>query len=120
MSTSSYGTEIDIENKKFREYGSAFGIKSGKWNSMKALPFLSLMTSRSGHSVYSRTNHSTTDVDDYYDVCLLNQNHRTKIVIQKFTAKKEATEFINDFSSKLNKPIVAFNPPISQKTLNRR
>jgi hypothetical protein len=120
MSTSSYGTQIDLENKKFREYGSAFGIKNGKWNSLDVLPFLSLMKSRSGYTVYSRTNRSSTDVDDFYEVCLLTQNHRKKIVVQKFSYKKDATEFLNKLSTTLNKPIVEFNPEISQKTKNRR
>lgn len=116
----SYGIQIDVEQNKFREYASIFGIKYGEWKSLEKTPFISVVKGRSGMTVYSRSNRSTSVIDDRYEVCLLNNSHRTRIVIQKLEGKSQAMEYANQIASKLGKNVVQFNPVVSQKTKSRR
>lgn len=118
--TSSYGTEIDVTNKKYREYGSIYGLKRGSWFDSNTMPFIAILRSRSGYRMYSTSNRSTTDTTDFYDVCLLNQSHRKKVVLMKFKSKDEALRFASNMESQLGVVLTQFNPVISEKTATRR
>lgn len=48
----SYGIQIDVEQDKFREYASMFGIKYGEWKSLDKTPFISIVKGKSGMTVY--------------------------------------------------------------------
>jgi hypothetical protein len=117
---STYGSQIDFQNKKYREYTSYYGIKTGEWKSLDKLPYISILGSRSGFTVYSQSNRSTTDMDDYFDVCLLSNNHRIKFVVQKYESKDQATQLAETFAVKLDIPITKYSPAISEKTQSRR
>lgn len=118
--SSSYGIQINVDQNKFREYASMFGIKYGEWKALEKTPFISVVKGRSGMTVYSRSNRSTSVIDDRYEVCLLNNSHRKRVVIQKFEDKSKALEYANQIASKLDKSVVQFNPVVSQKTKSRR
>lgn len=118
--TSSYGTEIDVTNKKYREYGSIYGLKRGSWFDLNTMPYIAILRSRSGYRMYSTSNRSTTDTTDFYDVCLLNQSHRKKVVLMKFKSKDEALRFASNMESQLGVVLTQFNPVISEKTATRR
>ena len=118
--TSSYGTEIDVTNKKYREYGSIYGLKRGSWFDLKTMPYIAILRSRSGYRMYSTSNRSTTDTTDFYDVCLLNQSHRKKVVLMKFKSNDEALKFASNMESQLGVVLTQFNPVISEKTATRR
>jgi hypothetical protein len=107
---SSYGSEIDVADQKFREYGSLFGIKRGKWEDCDKMPFIGVFKSRSGYLIYGRSTNSTTDIHDYYDVCLMNASHRRRIVLQKFKTKDEALNFAHMLETKINSKLTEFNP----------
>lgn len=118
--TSSYGTEIDVTNKNYREYGSIYGLKRGSWFDLNTMPYLAILKSRSGYRMYSTSNRSTTDTTDYFDVCLLNQTHRKKVVLMRFKSKDEALKFASNIESQLGVALTQFNPVISKKTANKR
>jgi hypothetical protein len=118
--SSHYGIQINTKENKFREYVSMYGIKKGKWQSLDYTPFISVLKSRSGTRVYSSSSHSTTNMSNSYDVCLLNKTHRKKFVLKKFDSKHQAEKYAENISSKLNKSFVDFNPTISAKTRSRR
>ncbi len=118
--TASYGSEIDIQNGKFREYGSIYFIKRGKWIALDKLPEITVKKSRDGMTIHSRTNHSTTLIDNRFEVCLLSATHRTKCLVQKFDSKDEATVFAHKLANQLNKSLVQYQPQLSDKTRARR
>ncbi len=118
--SASYGIEINIRAKKYREYSSAFGLKWGNWLSLDKLPFVSIMTVREGMTVFSRTNQSTTLVENKFGIYLLSNSHREKVLIRKFNDDKDAKEFLKDAATKLSKEVVQYNPVISAKTRKRR
>ena len=118
--TSSYGIEIDIQQNRFREYGSMYGIKKGEWKSLDKVPFITVLRGRTGMTVYSRSNRATSDIDDRYEVYLLNQSHRAKILVQRFDSKKQALTYAEKLAVKLEKKIVQYSPAVSEKTQSRR
>ena len=120
ISLSGYGTQIDKSINKYREYSSLYGVKRGEWKSLDKYPFLSVLPSRTGMKIYSRTNQSTTNIDDSFDICFLSENHRGKIVIQKLSTKDEAIAYAEALSDDLNIPLTKYNPVISDKTKSRR
>ena len=114
LGTSSYGSEIDVINNRFREYGSVFGIKKGKWFNLNSMPFLGIFKSRSGYLIYGRSTNSTTVIDDYFDVCLMSNSHRKRIVLQKFKTKEEALNFTEMLEKKIEVKLTTFNPLLSK------
>lgn len=118
--TSRYGVEIDLEKKKYREYGQIFCIKQGQWFDLTKMPYVSILKSKSGHLVYSRSNYSTANYDDGFDVCLLNESHKKRVVIKKCKTKEEALQFAKELESILDVKLVQFDPIISSRTAQRR
>jgi hypothetical protein len=116
----SYGFQINPETDKFREYGSFYGIRSGKWKPLNSTPFISILRGKSGTRIHSMSNRSTADINEFHQVCLLSETHRTRYTVKKFKSKEQALEYAESLSSQLNKPIVKFNPVVSQRTRNRR
>lgn len=117
LGLSSYGTEIDLTNLKFREYGCMFGIKRGKWNQLNSMPNIGIFKSRSGYLIYGRSTNSATNFDDCFDVCLLNKSHRKRVVIQKFRTMEEALNFSEMLENKTGIKLKAFDPKQSAQTI---
>ncbi len=120
--TSKFGTEISLANNYIREYGSVFGIKSGKWESSLMLPDLCVLKIGKTQSVAnSRTGGIGTDMDvSKNEVYLLSANHRKKILIKTCDSKAKAVAFAEDLAQKMGKNFVEFNPKISEQTKARR
>lgn len=120
LSTSSYGTEIDLSDGKFRSYARYFGFKTGKWNQLNTMSCIAVLLSQNGYRAYGRSNQSTSLSQIKYDVCLLSKSHRERFVIQKFKTKDEAVVYAQKLEILLGFNLTTFNPTISQKTSNRR
>ena len=118
--SSTYGFQLDTTTNNFREYGSVYGIKRGEWKSLDKYPFITVLKSRMGATLYTRNHSSITLIEDAYEITLLSSTHRTKVVVQKF--KKIETAKINaeKFASEFDKEIVKFNPQVSEATMKRR
>ena len=61
-----------------------------------------------------------TSSDQYYNVYLLNQNHRTKVLVARFESPQEAAKAAEELGAALNWSIVNYRPKISAKTRARR
>jgi len=118
--SSSYGSQIDTVNQQFREYNSFYGIKSGEWKPLDKLPDISVIKSKEGITVFSRSNRSSSYIEDKFEVCLLNKTHRKRMTVQKFDTFEHAKTHAQDLAIKLKKELVTFNPKVSEKTRNRR
>jgi len=120
--TSKFGTEISLSNNYIREYGSVFGIKSGKWESSLLLPDLCVLKIGKTQSVAnSRTGGLGTDMDvSKNEVYFLSANHRKKILIKVCNSKAEALNFAQDLAQKMGKNLAEFNPKISDQSKARR
>ena len=120
LSTNSYGSEISLNHGLYRGYNNFFGFKIGKWNQLSSMSSLAVLRSQDGYTAFSTSNRSTTLNVKKYDVCLLNDTHRDRFVIQKFNTEDEALRYSNFLSKLLKIDFTVFNPKISEKTLTRR
>src|SRR5690554_8117764 len=83
-------------------------------------PYLTVLKSRKGTTLYSRSNRSTTIINDDYEVVMLNETHRVKVVVQSFEKKEKAMKFAEQFVLAYIKQLVKYNPVVSDATLRRR
>lgn len=118
--SSSYGIQLDKGNNRFREYGSIFGIKRGEWKALKELPYVSVLNARSSSTMFSQSNRSTTHVEDYLKVCLLDREHRRKVTVKKFTESDQALAYGKQLAVDLEKELVTYSPHVSAQSRERR
>ena len=118
--SSSYGTQIDFGNKKYREYGTLFFIKRGPWKELDKLQDVTVLTSRTATQIMANMVQTRTVRDERFEVCLLNNNHRRKIAIQKFKELDDAKKFATSLAAKMNSSVVKYSPVVSDKTRSRR
>lgn len=119
--TSTYGTEVSLENKYVRNYTSSYGIKKGKWKSTLMLPDISIL--KMGNSVAFNQIYGPGSVrldDHVYEIYLLSANHRKRILLKTCASGKNAFIAAEELSLKLEKNLVPFNPKISKATLRKR
>ncbi|MFT5778251.1 MAG: hypothetical protein ACI837_001207 [Crocinitomicaceae bacterium] len=120
LCSSTYGSQIDLEKNLYREYTAVYGIKRGKWFPLEKMPYLCVLPSRTGTTMYSQSNRATTVIDDTFDICLLNETHRRKIVWNKMGTKNLAVESAETLAKQIGKSVVQYSPVLSDKTRNRR
>ena len=119
-SFTSAGVQIDIVNKKYREYSSYFGLERGQWKSFETYTDIAVLGTREIQTSYSLTNVEMTERQKYFDICLLDKTHRDKLKIKRFIDKEQAIQDAKDLSEKLGVQFTTYNPQISSTTRARR
>lgn len=115
------GIQIKPDEKVFREYTALFGVTIGKWQSIDGFTDIAVLKKRITTTAYSRANRpATTSAEDYLDVCLLDETHRKKQVISRWTSMNLATRNAKELAHKLNLNYGSYNPEISAATRARR
>lgn len=113
--------EIDPELKRIRNYPYMLGLKLGKWSSIKEYTQIGILRKNVSEKTFGgRTNKSVTTHDIYYDITLLNENHRKKISVKRYTSKETAFAELEGFAQDLGVTKTTYNPVISQATKRRR
>jgi len=114
--------EINIEKNTYRRYTSYFFglIKSGKWKSLNRYTDLAILKIKEAVEYASRSNRTNKQIKDIYNVCLLDSNHRMRMVLYKANSFDEANEYADNITSKLNVKRTQYSPKISEKTRLRR
>lgn len=120
ISFSFSGIEIDINEKKYREYSIYFGIRSGKWLQLDRFPCLTVLCNNETYEVHSRANITTSVSEKYFDVYMLDKLHREKLLIKRFKDPGSALEYAKTFSCSLNLELAKYNPILTAKTRLRR
>ncbi len=115
------GVELLPEQDKYREFTKIFWFRFGKPKSYKDFPFLSVMRTKLTSSAYSLTNRSaSTGSDLYYDVYMLSQSHRSKVLIRRFSALHDAKVSAQELGAILSKEVVMYSPVISAASRAKR
>lgn len=115
------GLQVDFEKETIRTYVTYYGFKVGKWESLSDYPYISILSGRKRKTLNSRSGAVSSDsIDKYYNVYLLGKNHRKKFLIIAHESMKEAQSSLDEYSKRLNKKEVKYEPKISKKTRNRR
>ena len=111
LSFSTSGIEIDIDNKKFRDYAVYFGLrKGGKWRDLSKYPDLCLLKTRESTTTFARSNASVTYKDNYYDLFLMTSTHRSKVFIERFKNKDSAHIKARELERILGKELKTYSP----------
>lgn len=123
-----YGTDIDVNNNRYREYSSILFMKFGSWKSLKLYPFITVLKynkgrsaslgipSMGGYGYYSAKPSDVDYTDGEFAIYLLNKSHYQKIEIELHHDLKKAQERMAYFSEAMKKEVVTYNPVRISKT----
>jgi hypothetical protein len=117
---STQGSEINIAEKKYRLYTKCVFLKTGSWKSIAKFKQVAIISSRLSSSTFSRGNREITNTEQYFDVVLLNETHRKKLVLSRSKDKTEAKKSLQLFETKLELTACVYSPLISEKTKRRK
>jgi hypothetical protein len=120
MSFTYNGVQIDIPNKRIRNYTNCLGIIFGNWQSIGVYTDIAVLKSNETSRAYSIGNVALTENEKYYDVFLLNETHRIKFRIKRCLEKSIAIDNAQNIASLLELKYSLYNPVISEKTRLRR
>lgn len=113
--------ELDSETKRFRQYPFLFGVKLGRWRSVVEYKDIAVLGSTINETTYGgMTSRSVTTKNKGFEICLLTQSHRKKIVIARFKNKEKAVKMRNEIGECLHLRVTKYNPVISNTTRKRR
>ncbi len=119
-SFSTTGVDLDISNKRLKEYSKIFGYKWGDWVSYEDYPYIAVLKRMESSTVYSRAQIATTDTSTYYDINLMNKSHRKKVILSRMKGVEEAEKAAKELCLELDLEYAQYNPVISAKTRARR
>lgn len=115
------GIQIHLEENSYRDYNSLLGLKQGKWKSLKQYSYITFMRNHEESATLSRSNRrAVTGATTYYDICLLNDNHREKLTIKRITKRDKARGEIKILSELLNLPMTKYMPCVNTKPSDKR
>jgi len=114
------GIQIDPNKRLLRSYYGLFGLRFGKWESLDDYKYLSVLQTRESTSTYSRSNRDITVTDLWFDICLLNENHRVKLIVKRLKSIEEAIKEIKVLSEAMGFRVVKYNPEVSEATKAKR
>ena len=105
--------DVDPERHKIRISKSFFSfLPSGKWHGLQNYPFVTLMRRTLSSSVtnYGGQQSTSSGSNIYYDVLLLSNSHRSKIVINRFSDRDAAQSYANEIAKLLAREVVPYKP----------
>ena len=110
LSFTTTGVRIDKENKKYMSYNRFYGIEFGKWKSMENICFLSILTKNLGYAIRSQGQLGDESTAKHYEIYLLNENHRFKLLINRTKSKNKSTEYAKELEEQLGFKLVTYSP----------
>lgn len=113
--------QIRITTRERRSANRVFGIYLGKWEPLEPYCELTILQRRISQKIQSSGNvTSTTTSNTYFDIYLLNPNHRKKWHMARFKDSELAKAARDDISRKLDMKVVAYNPePLASRPRRR-
>ena len=104
---------IDLENHRIKSSKSFFPwMPTGKWHGIQNYPFVTMIRKVISSSLtnYGAQQKSSTGRNVYYDVLLLSNSHRSKIVINRLKNKEEAQAYADETAKMLSRKLVVYKP----------
>lgn len=113
--------ELDSETKRFRQHPFLFGVKLGRWRSVVEYKDIAVLGNTINETTYGgRTSRSVITKNKGFEICLLTQSHRKKLVLARFKNKEKAIKTRNEIGECLHLRVTKYNPVISNATRKRR
>ncbi len=113
------GVQIDIKNQTFRQYISYFGLKTGKFKDLQRYPFICIFKSNKVQQTYSRSNRAASSNETSYDIYLLNQTHKEKIMIDSKSEHEHAVQTARELANAIGIQVVQYNPEVPSRKNKR-
>lgn len=116
----SSGTEIDLEKRLYRPFTSSFGFKRGDWVSYATYPDIAVLHGKEGFTAYSRGMVELSVADTVYDIYLLSEDHRKRLILTRCKSAELAEKDCQELAKKLGLRCTAYAPKLSERTKGRR
>ena len=108
-----YGVEFHPEKKEVTEYTKYLGfIPVSKTLNYEKWGFVSVVPLRITSTVYARSSNSTSLTDNYFTICLLGKNYRSKKELIRLDNKNTAETTAKALSSRLGLDYFEYNPQV--------
>lgn len=115
------GVKLFPAEGAYQLYIGLFGLRFGKRKSYQNYPFLSVMRTKVTSSAFSVTNrNASTGSNLYFDVYLLSQSHRERILVRRYSSQFEAKQKAQELGTVLSKKVVMYHPTVSAETRLKR
>lgn len=102
LSTS--GSQIDLENKRYRTIYSLFGVNIGKWKALPSFDYISVFKTKKRHAVRGAGAETHADTEVYEINMFYNTNEH--ICFYQTDSKEDAFNVANHYSLTLNLKIL--------------
>ena len=97
------GMQFNINDKLYKNYFSILGMKMGKWKSYKSYRCITVLTKYMTETTYGgATPISITTRKPYYDLYLLSDTPKEKLLLKRFKNAEDANETLHNLSGKLD------------------
>ena len=116
----SSGTEIDILTRRYRPFTRSFGVKKGKWQSYASYPDLAVLRGKEGFTAYSRGMVELNMAETVYDIYLLSEDHRRKLILNRCSSTQTAEDEGKELAEQMGLSWTSYNPKLSQATRLKR
>lgn len=115
------GVQIDKTSNRVRDYSGLFNFKTGSWETMDGFSDIAVLRKRISTTAFSRANRPATTSDEVvFDICLMDNSHRRKRVIERLTDMDAASTRASQLGEMLQFNYGPYNPEISAATQARR
>lgn len=108
--TITIGKEFDIENKKFRNYKSYLGIKTGNWKTYEHFESIIIISYRFSKTYSIKAAIPSTYNHYSHGVYLTNRSHLGRIFMNDFETRKQAEIFAENIAKQLDLKIEEYSP----------
>tara|TARA_R110002012_G_scaffold289815_1_gene483136 strand:- start:119 stop:607 length:489 start_codon:yes stop_codon:yes gene_type:complete len=110
LATAKSGIIIDKINNKFKNCVFFLGLEIGKWKTLSPFSDIALLTKNRGVKAYSRGQRTTTFTNKFFEVYMLTNNHRERIILKRYKDEGKAKVFAQDIALQLNMKFAIFSP----------
>jgi len=114
------GVQIDVPNKRIRNYTKCLGLLIGKWQGLDVFTDIAVLQTNETSRALSLANVALKESEKYYDVFLLNKSHRIKFRIKRCLEKSMAIEDAQSIAGLLELEYSIYSPVISEATHLKR
>ena len=83
-------------------------------------PFVAILKLKKGHVTAGMFNRTVTTTDEFFEIYLLSETHRTKIQVAEFKDLEKAKSFAKEFATVAERKLTTYSPQISSSSRRRR
>jgi hypothetical protein len=113
LATAKDGIILNKENNKFKKAIFFLGLEPGSWKSLERFTDISILTGNIGLGFYrliTSRNSSAFHSKKVFEVYMLSENHRERIILKRYKQEDKAAVFSQDIAHRLGMELTVFSP----------